>query len=146
MRIAALIFGLLGTAGSGTLGVKWTNDVSATKATIDSLRPLAEKSPVAAEKLAQYDRLVRAAYALLGGAALGAVGCGLVLGRKGVIAGVLFLVAFASPMILAQDGKMAIFTFGLAVAALFAFFMKPGTAEVPPRRRYGIPRDADMVG
>jgi hypothetical protein len=42
MRVVALLFGLLGAAGSGFLGFKWTTDVKDTKATMDDMRKLNE--------------------------------------------------------------------------------------------------------
>jgi hypothetical protein len=99
---------------------------------------------VVAEKIAHYDRLATAAYGLLGAAAVGAVACVLVLNRSGLLAALLFFVAFATPLVIAQDGKPAIFTFGLALGGLFSLFVKsPASAA---RRERGIPEDADMVG
>ena len=145
MKIAALIFGLLGVAGSGFLGSKWLSDMNEIKGKIEIIRVLAATDPKAKESLDKLDRLGNAAYGLLGGAVLGLAGCGLVFVRKGMIAGTLFLVGFIVPLVLAQDGKAAIFTFGLLLAGIFSFFVK-AQVEKPRKRRDHIPEDTDMVG
>lgn len=144
MRIAALIFGILGVLGSGFLGSKWLKDMNDQKAKIDIARAVAELDPKTKESLERLDRLGNAAYGLVGGAVLGAVGCVLVFIRKGKIAAGLFLVGFAIPIALGQDGKVAIFTFGLFLAAIFAFFVK-ARMEKPRKRNDHIPEDTDMV-
>lgn len=148
MRIAALIFGLLGAAGSGFLGAKWTSDIRERKPELDAARKLIEISGDAGAKakVEELDRLERAGYALMGGAALGALGCVLVLNRKGMIAGLLFLVGFAVPIAIAQDGKPAVFSFGLALAGLMSFFVKPAIPYKKPKAKRDIPEDTDMVG
>lgn len=144
MRIAALIFGLLGVAGSGFLGSKWLSDMNEMKGKIELIRAVAATDPKAKESLDKLDRLGNAAYGLMGGAALGLAGCVLVFIRKGAIAGGLFLVGFVVPLVLAQDGKAAIFTFGLFLAGIFAFLVK-AKQEKPRKKNDHISEDTDMV-
>lgn len=148
MRIAALIFGLLGTVGSGFLGAKWQSDIQSQREKIELARKLAAavKDPETDRKMAELDRLILASYGLIGGAVLGLVGVGLVFARKGMIAGIVFLIAFGAPIALARDPKMAIFSFGLAVGALFAFFVKPGSPYKAPKGGAGLSEDMDFVG
>jgi hypothetical protein len=149
MRIAALIFGLLGAAGSGFLGLKWTSDANdpKNKAAVDVMRKINEevKDPDLTAKLAHADRVTAAAYALIGGAAAAAIACVLVLNRTGLLAALLFFIGFATPLVLIKDVLPAIFTFGLALAGLFSLFVKP-RVSASARRERGIPADADMVG
>lgn len=128
MRVAALIFGLLGALGSGFIGAKWLSDANQEKAKIDLIRAL---DPAKAKEI---DRLINTAYSLLAAAVLGVVGGVLAISRKGMIAAGLFLVAFIVPLLLFGDAKIIIFTFGLALAALFAFFVR-SKAPVPKPTR-----------
>jgi hypothetical protein len=148
MRIVALIFGLLGTVGSGFLGAKWLSDANNLKKEIELVRKIGEvtKDAKVNAEIERLDRTVNTAYALIGAAALGAVACVLVLGRKGVLAGLVFLVAFGVPLVLFQDGKLLMFTFGLGFAGALSFLVKSGTPYKKPRRGDYIPDDADVVG
>lgn len=148
MRIAALIFGLLGCAGSGFLGFKWTSDLQERKTEIEQYRKLIEASgdAKAKEKMAELDRLQWAAYALMGGAAVGGIGYVMVLNRKGLIAAALFFAAFAAPLAIAQDGKPAVFSFGLGLAGFFSLFVKAGLPYKKPKDAPGISEDDDLVG
>jgi hypothetical protein len=140
-----LIFGLLGAAGSGFLGLKWTTDVKETKPKIDEMRKLNEqvKNQEVTAKIAEFDRLSTAAYGLLGGAAVAAVACVLVLNRSGMLAALLFIAGFATPLVIAQDGKPAIFTFGLALAGLFSLCVK-SPASVAASGKRGVAAVADI--
>ncbi len=148
MRIAALIFGLLGTVGSGALGYKWYSDAAKSRAGVELARKINEevKDPKEAAKLDRLDRLVRTSYGLMGAAVLGLVGCGLVAARRGVVAGLLFLVGFAVPLVLMWDAGISMFTFGLGVAAPLSFFVRKRTPYVRPKARPGISEDDDIVG
>jgi hypothetical protein len=148
MRVVVLIFGLLGAAGSGFLGVKWLSDANNLKKEIDLVRKVGEatKDAKVNAEVEKLDRTINTAYALLGAAALGAVGSVLALNRKGLIAGVLFLAGFAIPLALFQDAKLIIFTFGLGIAGVFSFLIKPGTPYKPAKAAPGISEDDDMVG
>ena len=130
--IFALLFGLLGSAGSGILGVKWLSDVAKKREEIEFVRQLGEAMQDAkiASELKRLDRMINTAYALIGAAGLGLVAVTFVGIRKGPIAGALFLVAFVVPIVILQEGIVAIFTFGLAFAALASLFVrKPAPAK-----------------
>lgn len=90
------------------------------------------------------NKLEYATYALMAGAGLSALGCVLVLNRKGAIAAAVFLVAFVTPVAILADWKPIVFSFGLALATLFAFFVKPAAVVVKKRNDH-IPADTDMV-
>jgi hypothetical protein len=145
MRFVALFFGLLGAAGSGFLGNKWQHDIQEQRAKLDLVRALAEVDPKTKERLETIDRLGNTAYALLAGAALAVAGCVLVMLRQGYFAAGLFCVGFIAPIVVGQDPKVAIFSFGLALAGLVSVFVKP-KREKPVKRRDHIPEDTDMVG
>ena len=146
MRVAALIFGLLGVAGSGALGAKWMTDISERKPELDRAREIIATSgnPDAYEKVAKLDRLIYAAYTLVAGAVLGLLGCVLVFNRKGAVAAAVFFIAFVTPLVVAQDIKPGVITSGLALALLFSFFVKPLVTK-KAKREPGIPVGTDMV-
>lgn len=133
MRVAALIFGLIGAAGSGFLGAKWLSDANNLKSEIEMMRKWGEatKNEKLNENIKKLDRVINAAYALIGAAGVAAVASVLVLNRKGPVAAVLYLIAFAVPVAILQDGMVMIFTFGLALAMLFAVFVR----KPAPRKR-----------
>ncbi|MBA4066998.1 MAG: hypothetical protein C0501_25470 [Isosphaera sp.] len=151
MRIAALVFGLLGTAGSGYLGVKGAADLNDLR---DLRRQWEYEQKVGRRPATEVDRglaaeidlLDRSAYPLIGGAAAGLVGCGLVLRRVGWAAGLAFAAGFAAPLALARDARPAVFTFELAVAAVLSFLVTRRTLYKKPRRRRDLSRDDDLVG
>lgn len=127
MRALALIFGLIGAVGSGYLGMKWMGTdkgLGERLAVLKSLNQIIQdddggKSPKAANT----------AYALLGGAALGLLGVGAMLADKGKLAALLFLVGFGASVAIFKDPKITLFTFGLALAAVFAFITPPKLAH-----------------
>ena len=149
MRVAALVFGLLGVVGSAFVGVKWMNDPGVggkqaeLKKAVELVRALGP-NPLT-EDVEEAYRRSQTYYALLGCAALGAIACFLVAMRKGMLAGALFLGAFAIPMALYQKPPLAIFTGSLVIAGLLSFFVKSGTPYKPARPGRGITEDDDMV-
>jgi len=144
MRIAALIFGLLGVVGSGVLNAKWASDQNEQWLNTVKGPQLLESHPTQQAKYAELDRLTSGAHSLLAGAVLGVLGCAVVMSRKGAVASAVFFIAFVTPIVVTQDGKTAVFTFGLALAALFSFFVKPIRAA-RRKRAPGIPLGTDMV-
>lgn len=154
MRIAALIFALLGIAGSGFIGAKWMSDMAEQRGKIeDARRKLAElgalidpaRRQAFEEQSAHLQRLEYASYAFVASAVLGVLGCLVVLKRKGALAAAVFLVAFLTPLAILVDWKPIIFTFGLALATLFAFFVRPAPEVVVKKRYDHIAADTDMV-
>jgi hypothetical protein len=147
MRIAALIFALLGIAGSGFIGAKWYRDLDAQKVQLALAKQLIEASgdPAAKAKLAELNKLEYATYAFLASTVLAVLGCVLLVKRKGALAAAVFLVAFVTPVAILADWKPIIFTFGLALATLFAFFVKPAPEVVVKKRYDHIEADTDMV-
>lgn len=135
MRIVAIVFGLLGVAGSGFLGGKWLSDINDKKAELELIRKMEEvvKTEEFSNKVREIDRHINATYGLLAGAALGFVAVILVMLGQTKFAGLLFLVALAIPVALLMHGKVLIFTFPLGLAALFALLARP--RRVPARYR-----------
>lgn len=131
MRTLALIFGLIGAAGSGVLGAKWLGDAKDSKGKIDFVKQVndAIQDPETTKKLKDLDRLILTAYVLIGGAAVGLVGVGVMLLGHGKLAALLFLIGFGGPLVTYKEGAVAIFTFGLALAAVFAFIAPPKLAH-----------------
>ena len=131
MRILALLFGLVGVAGSGFLGMKWMGDANKSKETIALAKKLNEviQDEEQARKLQDLDRAVNTSYALIGGAVLGLVGIVIMLSGNGKLAGLVFLVAFGVSVAIYKDPKIVIFTFGLGLAAVCAILAKPKMAH-----------------
>jgi hypothetical protein len=151
MRVVALLFGLLGVIGSAFVGVKWMNDPAVTGKAAELNKELYPKvkdlppNPLTDPIIEAYRR-GRTYMALLGCAALGAIACFVVAMRKGVIAGALFLGAFAIPMALYQKPQLAVFTGAFVIAGLLSFFVKSPTPYKAPRPGPGISEDDDLVG
>jgi hypothetical protein len=130
MKIAALIFGLLGVVGSGFLGVKWTGEGKDPEKleALKKLNEIAQDAKVAAD-LKEIDMRVKTCYVLIGGAVAGLLGVVLMLMDKGKVAALLFLVGFGASVAIYKNPVIVIFTFGLALAAVFAFLAKPKMAH-----------------
>jgi hypothetical protein len=139
MQNVVLALGLLGAIGSAILGSKWVYDLSENRAKLADLRRIQAvvQDPELDRKVAKIDRVIRAAFALVGGALLGALAECFAFYNRGVIAGPLYLIAFATPLLLLGEGRPAILTFGLAGAGLLAFLIPPPEEQTlrPFRRR-----------
>jgi len=116
MRKAALVLGILGGIAAGILGMKWLGDAS-------DLRELIDLARSAGADTAEIDRLVMAAYALIGAMVLGIVGGVLALKGQGKIAGGLMLLGVIVPAVLAP--KSLVFTFILLIGGLVSLMAKP---------------------
>jgi len=123
-----LSLAVLGSAGSGFLGILWLGQAEALKPAIDLTRREAKNNPkamaaipewntalklVALQKalnqaksmaaIQEFDTLHRTSYFLLAGLGLGILGGVLAVCRRGVLAALLLIVAFAGPAVLARD-------------------------------------------
>jgi len=116
MRIAGLILGILGGLAAGLLGMKWLSDANQLKELADFVRQTGGDT-------GDLDKLVTAAYVLIGAMVLGIVGGVLAFMGKGKIAAVLMLVAGILPAIF--EPKALVFTFILLIGAVVSFFAKP---------------------
>lgn len=116
MRIAVLILAILGVLAGAALGIKWLGDANEYKSTLEAVQKMGIDT-------SEVQTLVRAAYALLGGAVLGIAGGVLAMLRKGKLAGALLAVAVIVPAVLSP--KTLIATFLMAIAAVLAMFVKP---------------------
>jgi hypothetical protein len=132
MRIAVLILALLGAVTAGFLGYKWFSDSRSPE--VKAARDLAEAlgqlpgAEDAKAKVAEHDRLVLASYFLMGAFVLGIAGGALAYTGKGVIAGIILLVAAGVPAVLAP--KSLVFSCPLVVAGVLSFLIRPA----PPVR------------
>ena len=115
MRIAGLVLGILGGLAAGLLGMKWLSDASANQATVELARSMGVASDI--------DKIVTAAYILLGSAVLGIVGGVMAFKGKGKIAALLMLIGAIAPAILAPQAL--VFTFILLIGGIISFFAKP---------------------
>ena len=132
MRVVVLILALLGTVASGFLGYKWYSDANSDE--IKAMRALAGaasgSNARAKAQVEKFDKLVIAAYCLLGVSALGLVG-GLMgyTGKKYVAASLLLLPA-AVPAVLAMQADsdigtgVLIFCSPLLLAGLLCFTIR----------------------
>ena len=116
MRKAGLILGILGGLAAGFLGMKWLSDANSMKEMIGTVRSLGADT-------SEIDKIITAAYLLVGSAVLGIVGGVMALKGKGKIAGLLMLVGVIAPAIFAP--KSLVFTCILLVGGLVSFFAKP---------------------
>jgi hypothetical protein len=124
MRIAALIFGLLGAAGALFLGIKWQGDLSSQEGQAAmKLAAAFGKSELGSEMLS----MQRGTYALLICGVVGLIVSFVVLLRKGhrVANGALLVICGILPVLLVSK---AVFGVPLALAGLFAFAVKPKAA------------------
>jgi hypothetical protein len=153
MRILVLFFALMGAMGSGCAGLGALEDIKKVEHEIE-YRKTHQDEP--AFRLGQDDirHLEWAAYGLVAGFPLGVVGGVLALARKGKIASVLLLGAYATPLIILavtlwiepdDDRFMAFWTRGLVVSGVLLLFVRP-SAPRKSTRKAGIPEDTDMVG
>jgi hypothetical protein len=119
MRILGLILGILGGLLAGCLGWKWLDDANHMKAMIDVARS-------AGVSMADLDKIITAAYMLIGAMGAGIIGGILAMMGKGKIAALLMLAGVIVPAIWAP--KSLVFTFLLAIGGIVCFFVKPRAA------------------
>lgn len=143
MRVVAVLFGVLGVAGSGFIGARWMQDVGGKEEILKVAYELTKDGPnnqlkIDAEEAYKRSRTYKL---LLAGAALGAAAVGLALARYRLVSGLLFLAAFALPMAIYQKAPLALFTGALVPAALFAFLVRPAAPPSKSKRRWDISDD-----
>ena len=118
MKVASLVFCILGALAAGALGVIWILDAAANHALIDTAASMGQDT-------SELDALVRAAYLLLVGG-VGAIVAGvLTMKGKGKVGGIILAVAVIAPAVFAP--KTLIVTSLLILAAVFALLAKPRT-------------------
>ena len=131
MRMLALLFGLLGVAGSGYLGMKWMGEDKGLGEKLEVFKSL--NKFIQDDDAGKGPRTVNTAYALVGGAAAGLIGVVVMLMGNGKLAALMFLIGLGVSVAMFKDPKIIIFTFGLGVAAACAFVARPKMA--PSRER-----------
>ena len=116
MRIAGLILGILGGLAAGLLGMKWLSDANQQKELLDPARQVGVN-------MGDLDKIVTAAYILIGSMVAGIVGGVLAFMGKGKIAAILMLIAGILPAVF--EPKALVFTFILLIGAAVSFMAKP---------------------
>jgi hypothetical protein len=119
MRIAVLVLGILGGIAAAFLGASWLSDY-------EDSRELIEAAQALGADASGLQSLVIAAYFLLSGLATGIAGGVLAFKHRGRVAAGLMLVSVVGAAIFAP--KSLVFSCILALAAVFAFFVKPRAA------------------
>jgi hypothetical protein len=117
MRIAALIFGILGGLAAGALGMTWMSDLAEYEHELE----------LAAKMGIDVAGLRTAAYLLLLALPLGIASGVMALRGKGRIAGPTMLAAGVLPAIF--EPKALVFTFLLIIGGLMSFAAKPKPAR-----------------
>jgi len=145
MRWVVLVLALAGAGGSGFVGFIWFGDAERLKPSVTVIRQQAKSNPQAQAAIQEFDSLHKASYFLMAGAPLGIIGGLLALSRRGILAALVLLLAFAGPAVLARDWLMeksdrmvglGIFTGALVLAALLAFFIRPKKVIPEEERAY----------
>jgi hypothetical protein len=121
MRVAGLILGILGGLVAGLLGMKWLGDASHMKTQIELIRSVGVS-------MAELDKLITAAYILIGSMVAGIVGGILAVMGKGKMAALLMLAGAIVPAIWAP--KSLVFTCLLLIGGIVSFFAKPRQGAV----------------
>src|SRR5687768_1440176 len=124
MRIAALIFGILGGLAMGFLGFKWFSDSQGE----DAKAVMALGGAFAAE----LSKLVTASYVMMAAALLGIIG-GVIASKGNKLGGVLMLVAAIAPFIFVpgeQRAGLAVFASPLILGGIFGLLAKPKAVAV----------------
>src|SRR5262245_23040112 len=103
MRVLALLFALIGAAGSGLVGFTGLEALKKAEAEAEAekARPGGPLKVIDEAKLAH---LKRAIYGMIAGIPLGVIGGYLALTRKGKIAAVLLVVTYAVPFVILATG------------------------------------------
>ena len=140
MRIAVLIFAILGSITSGGIGVLWHFNWESQQDEVDKwnqspeIRMLAAAvSPTEYEKAkAEIEELThrgRVYPFLLAGAVLGLVGGALAMSRDRWFASGILLVAGGAPFVIYQDPLLLIATGFLLLAGLLALLVRPKSSS-----------------
>lgn len=119
MRITSFILSVIGSLIALALAAKWLSDYQHAKALVEAAKSLGSDTT-------KLDRVVRAAYALIGSGVLGIVAGVFVMKRKGKPAALLLAVAAVVPALLAMQTLLAGAFLGLAL--IFALLVKPVAA------------------
>jgi hypothetical protein len=157
MRILALLFALIGAAGSGLLGFGALDTIRKKEAELEKTGAEGARVQAKMNELEEYKNLKRAIYGMIAGVPLGVIGGYLALARKGKIAAVLLVLTYAVPLVILATGvgidfsdtrvrPILLVPAGFLVAAFFALFIKSGVPYKAPPRRRDISEDDDLAG
>jgi hypothetical protein len=109
------------------------------------VRQIAKTNPKAKAELQEFDTLYKTSFFLMAGAALGIIGALLAISRRGILAALVLIVAFAGPAVLAKDWLLekperitglAIWTGGLLFGGLLALLIRPKKVIPEDERAY----------
>jgi hypothetical protein len=157
MRVLALIFALIGAAGSGLMGFILLDAVQKKEAELQRAGADGARVQAAMDQIKEYRNLKLAIYGMIAGVPLGVIGGYLAISRKGKFAAALLLLSYAVPFGILAAGvgidlsdervkPILLFPAGFLLAALCALFVRPVTPYKRPRPAPGISEDDDMVG
>jgi|SRR6516164_8465174 hypothetical protein len=145
MRWVVLVLALAGAGGSGFIGFRWFSDAEAFRTTIHLVRAEAKTNPKALAKIQEVQSAYKASFFLMAGLPLGIIGALLAISRRGILAALVLIVAFAGPPILIKDQLLektdlmiglGIWTGALLLAGLLAFFIRPKRVIPEEERAY----------
>lgn len=147
MRVLVLLFAIIGALGAGFMGVLMLDTIK---------KKEAEAGGAALKEVEVWKNLKLATYGMLAGIPLGPIGGYLALNRRGKLAALVLVAAYAIPfVIMAATGidlsdnrarPMLFVPGGLLIAAFLSLFVGPGVPYKKPKPAPGISEDDDMVG
>ena len=141
MRHAVLVLGILGALIGGFFGFRWLKEVHdpETKLVLELAKAVSNEKAKEAVSLVEYRKT--ACYFMLAALPLGFAGGTFGFLRKGLIAGILLLIAFLGPLVIAFTGPgsaivgTVIFLLPLLVGGILAFFVKPDDMPLPAKKK-----------
>jgi len=146
MRWLVLAFALVGAAGSGFVGFVWRSEVDKQSSpSIAQIRANIKKNPAVRDSYRHAIALDNATYFLMAGAPLGLIGAFLAVGRRGILAFLVLLTAWAGPGVFLFEilvnhseilSRWAIFTAALVPAAIFSLMIRPKKVIPEDERAY----------
>jgi hypothetical protein len=111
MKTVGMILGILGGIIAAALGFKWLSDANSLKQLINTARQ-------AGANMTELDKLIKAAYLLIGALGAGIIGGVLTVKGRGKVGGVVMIVGAVAPAIFAP--KALVFTFILLLGGVLS--------------------------
>jgi hypothetical protein len=143
MRWVVMAIAILGAAGSGFLGFGMRTEIE--KFNMPQIRANIQKNPSVRELYKREIAADNASYFLIAGIPMGLIGSFLAVGRRGILAFLVLLAAWAGPGVFLFDRLVnnkealmgwALFTGALLLAALLSFLIRPKKVIPEDERAY----------